>query len=199
MTRTDPQPNVIDQSGHLNSPPPPPSTPASQTGRLSRAILVVLAAATGLVLMADSLMKSSATYDEVMYLSVASHWWRTGDQVRITRAGSPLTFWKLQQAPMLWTLDQIGFGEWIDHPEKFEVILLPLARLAALWVWLVALALVVYWSRRLYGPLRDGPGGMVVRPEPKHPGARPPDHHGDPDHRGDDRHDAPVLGLPSDR
>jgi hypothetical protein len=102
--------------------------------------------------MADSLGKSSATYDEVMYLSVASRWWRTGDQARITRAGSPLTFWKLQQVPMLWTLDRLGLGDWIDHPEPFEEVLLPLARLTALWVWLVALALVAYWSRRIYGP-----------------------------------------------
>ncbi len=139
MMRMDSQPNEIQQKDH-------------RAGRLTRAVLVVLAAATGLGLMADSLMKNSATYDEVMYLSVAARWWRTGEQARITRAGSPLTFWKLQQVPMLWALDHLGYGDWIDHPEKFEVIVLPLARIAALWIWLVALALVVYWSRRLYGP-----------------------------------------------
>jgi hypothetical protein len=122
-----------------------------RAGRLARAVLVLLAAATGLGLMTDSLMRSSATYDEVLYLSVAARWWRTGDQAKITRAGSPLTFWKLQQVPMLWTLDRLGHGDWIDHAAEYEVILLPLARMAALWIWLIAMALVVYWSRRLYG------------------------------------------------
>ena len=125
---------------------------SQDTWRRTRVILLVLAAATGLGLMVDSLNRSSATYDEVLYLSVASKWWRTGDQSRITRAGSPLTFWKLQQVPLLWTLDRLGYGEWIDRSSEYELILLPMARLASLWVWLVALALVVYWSRRLYGP-----------------------------------------------
>ena len=69
---------------------------------------VVLAALVGLGLMADSLRQSSATYDEVAYLRVAARWWRTGDQDEITRMGSPLTFWKLQQVPVLWALDRIG-------------------------------------------------------------------------------------------
>ena len=56
-------------------------------GQAARALLVALAAATGLGLMTDSLWRSSATYDEVMYLQVAARWWRTGDQTRITRAG----------------------------------------------------------------------------------------------------------------
>ena len=47
---------------------------------------------------------------------MAARWWRTGDQTRITRAGSPLTFWKLQQVPVLWTLDRLGYGAWIDDP-----------------------------------------------------------------------------------
>jgi hypothetical protein len=152
MTRMDPQPGVKQTADDRDSFPSPPATRASRSGRLTRATLVVLAAATGLALMADSLRKSSATYDEVMYLSVASRWWRTGDQDRITRAGSPLTFWKLQQVPMLWALDHLGLGDWIDQPETREEVLLPLARMASLWVWLVALALVAYWSRRLYGP-----------------------------------------------
>ncbi len=38
-----------------------------RTGRLAHVMLVVLAAATGLGLMTDSLMRSSATYDEVLY------------------------------------------------------------------------------------------------------------------------------------
>src|SRR4051812_35993652 len=59
-----------------------------------------LAALVGLGLMVDGLGRNSATYDEVAYLRVAARWWRTGDQVEITRMGSPLTFWKLQQVPV---------------------------------------------------------------------------------------------------
>jgi 4-amino-4-deoxy-L-arabinose transferase-like glycosyltransferase len=116
------------------------------------ALHVALAALAGLCLMVDSLWRSSATYDEVMYLQVAARWWRTGEQNRVTRAGSPLTFWKLQQVPMLWTLDRLGYGPWIDDPKLFEAQLLPLARTSALWIWLAALGLVACWSRRLYGP-----------------------------------------------
>jgi 4-amino-4-deoxy-L-arabinose transferase-like glycosyltransferase len=130
-----------------------PTLPAA-TNRLGiqRALCVVLAALAGLGLMVDSLWRSSATYDEVMYLQVAARWWRTGEQIRVTRAGSPLTFWKLQQVPMLWTLDLLGYGPWIDDPKLFEAQLLPLARISALWIWLSALGLVACWSHRLYGP-----------------------------------------------
>ncbi len=71
-------------------------------------VLSVLALVTGLVLAVDSAFASSATYDEVTYLRVAARWWRTGDQTEITRMGSPLTFWKLQQVPVLWILDPRG-------------------------------------------------------------------------------------------
>lgn len=113
---------------------------------------VALAALMGLGLMVDSSLHSSATYDEVAYLRIASRWWRTGDQTEITRMGSPLTFWKLQQVPVLWALDRTGFSEIVDHPQTHEWILLPLARLGSLWIWLVALALTAAWSRALYGP-----------------------------------------------
>src|SRR5205823_2306707 len=69
---------------------------------------VVLAAVVGLGLLADTARSISATYDEVAYLRVASVWWRTGRQAEITRMGSPLTFWKVQQAPVLWLLDRVG-------------------------------------------------------------------------------------------
>src|SRR5262245_64352563 len=106
-----------------------------QAGLHKHILMVVLAAAVGLGLLVDSLWHSSATYDEVLYLSVATRWWRTGDQEKITRAGSPLSFWKLQQVPMLWALDRLGYGAWIDDPAKFEESLLPLARISALWIW----------------------------------------------------------------
>ncbi len=119
---------------------------------IRRAVCVAMAAIAGLGLMVNSLWRSSATYDEVMYLQVAAQWWRTGEQNRVTRAGSPLTFWKLQQVPMLWTLDLLGYGPWIDDPKLFEAQLLPLARTSALWTWLAAFGLVACWSHRLYGP-----------------------------------------------
>jgi hypothetical protein len=115
-------------------------------------LLVVLAALVGLGLMVDTLSRSSATFDEVLYLKVAATWWRTGVQEVITRAGTPLTFWKLQQTPMLWLLDRLGYGSWIDDPVSHEATLLPLARASALWLWLAALSLTAYWSRLLYGP-----------------------------------------------
>jgi hypothetical protein len=129
-----------------------PHQETRRTSPRAGAVLVALAALTGLGLLADSLWRGSATYDEVFYLSVAARWWRTGDQTRITRAGSPLTFWKLQQVPMLWSLDQLGYGSWIDDPGRFEAKLLPWARTSALAVWLLALILVAVWSHRLYGP-----------------------------------------------
>src|SRR5512142_696077 len=112
---------------------------------------VALAALVGLALMVDALGRSSATYDEVAYLRVAARWWRNGGQAEITRMGSPLTFWKLQQVPVLWALDRMGRGELIDDPIRHQERLLPLVRAGALWIWLAALGLTAWWSRRMYG------------------------------------------------
>ncbi len=84
---------------------------------------------------------------------MAARWWRTGDQDGITRMGSPLTFWKLQQVPVLWALDQTGHRALVDDPIGHQQELLPLVRLWSLWIWLVALFLTADWSRQLYGPL----------------------------------------------
>ncbi|SIO06554.1 Dolichyl-phosphate-mannose-protein mannosyltransferase [Singulisphaera sp. GP187] len=113
---------------------------------------VVLAGLLGLGLLADSMYASSATYDEVIYLRVAAQWWRTGAQEEMTRMGSPLLFWKLQQAPLLWILDHSGHRDWVDAPLEHQSQLLPLARLSSLWIWAVAWGLTVVWSRWLYGP-----------------------------------------------
>lgn len=113
---------------------------------------VLAAAVVGLALMADSARSISATYDEVAYLRVAARWWRTGAQDEITRMGSPLTFWKLQQAPVLALLDRAGRRELIDDPEGNQSRLLPVARFGALWVWVAALGVTAAWARRLYGP-----------------------------------------------
>jgi hypothetical protein len=114
--------------------------------------VVAVAAVVGLGLLIDALGRSSATYDEVAYLQIAADWWRSGHQERITRMGSPLTFWKVQQAPVLWLLDHVGQGRLIDDPTAHQATLLPLVRLGCLWIWLVALLLTAAWSRRLYGP-----------------------------------------------
>ncbi|MBX6314356.1 MAG: glycosyltransferase family 39 protein [Isosphaeraceae bacterium] len=114
--------------------------------------VVGLSALVGLGLMLDALRRWSATYDEVAYLRVAARWWRTGDQEAITRMGSPLTFWKIQQVPVLWALDRIGLGDWIDDPEAHQAALLPLVRTWSLGIWLLAWILTATWGNRLYGP-----------------------------------------------
>src|SRR5947209_18993122 len=101
--------------------------------------LVVAAAAVGLALVWGTLWESSATYDEVAYLRIAARWWRTGDQASITRMGSPLTFWKWQQGPVLWWLDRTGRSAWVDDPIGHQAELLPLVRLWSLHIWLLAL------------------------------------------------------------
>ncbi len=128
-----------------------PGTDQAATG-VACLLLVVAAAAVGLALLWGTLWESSATYDEVAYLRIAARWWRTGDQTQITRMGSPLLFWKLQQVPTLWVLDRLGRRELIDDPVGRQEELLPLVRAGALWIWLVALVLVAGWSRLLYGP-----------------------------------------------
>ena len=66
--------------------------------------------------------------------------------------GSPLTFWKLQQVPILWLLDHAGHGDWIDNAISHQQMLLPLARLGSAWIWLLAFVITISWSRRSYGP-----------------------------------------------
>lgn len=114
-------------------------------------LAVVLAAGCGLGLMVDSLGRSAATYDEVAYLRIAARWWRTGDQAEISRMGSPLTFWKLQQAPVLAVLDRVGRADWVENPIQHQAQLLPWIRAGGLWVWLLAFGLTAAWARQLYG------------------------------------------------
>ena len=113
--------------------------------------LVGLAIACGLALIADGAGRSSATYDEVTYLRVAARWWRTGDQAEIARMGSPATFWKLQQAPVLWLLDHAGRSEWVDDPIGHQAELLPWVRVGGSWIWAVALIVTAAWARRVSG------------------------------------------------
>ena len=115
-------------------------------------LATIVFALVGLGLTADSAMRSSATYDEVLYLKVGASWWRTGDQDAITRVGSPSLFWKLQQTIPLWCLDRAGHGAWIDEPERFQSHLLPIIRLGSLPIWLIAFATTAAWARLLHGP-----------------------------------------------
>jgi hypothetical protein len=110
------------------------------------------AAIVGSALILDTVRWTSAAYDEVAYLRLAARWWRTGDQDAITRMGSPLSFWKIQQAPVLWVLDHTGRGALIDDPIRNQEELLPLLRGGALWIWLAALGQSAWWARVLYGP-----------------------------------------------
>jgi hypothetical protein len=125
---------------------------ATTTNRVVWGGLTALAAMVGLALLIDTARASSATYDETAYLRIAARWWRTGDQSEITRMGSPLLFWKLQQAPVLWVLDRLGRREWVDDPSAHERELLPWMRIGASWVWLLALSMTAGWSGRLHGP-----------------------------------------------
>jgi 4-amino-4-deoxy-L-arabinose transferase-like glycosyltransferase len=115
-------------------------------------LLTAAALVVGLTLLVDTVSRSSATYDEVAYLRVAARWWRTGDQSEITRMGSPLLFWKLQQVPVLWALDHLGHRAWVDDPIGNQRELLPLVRLGSLWIWLLAAMLTALWSRKSLGP-----------------------------------------------
>jgi 4-amino-4-deoxy-L-arabinose transferase-like glycosyltransferase len=115
-------------------------------------VVVLGVSALGIALMVQAAMVSSATYDEVAYLRIASEWWRRGETSEITRMGSPLTFFKLQAAPAFFVLDHIGLGGLIDRPIVDQASLLPIVRMAGLWIWLVAFGLTAAWSRRLYGP-----------------------------------------------
>src|SRR4051794_16936029 len=125
---------------------PPRTTPAWCLGAVAASALL------GLALMADQAYRLSATYDEVTHLRVAARWWRTGDQDAITRMGTPVTFWKLQQAPTFWALDRSGRGAWVDDPIRYQADLLPVVRMGGFWVWLVALGIAGLWAGKLYGP-----------------------------------------------
>lgn len=116
------------------------------------ALATALAVLVGAALAAHSALQSAATYDEVAYIEVAADWWRTGRQERISRMGSPLVFWKLQQAPTLALIDRLGFGPLIDDPLRHQAILLPVLRCGALWIWAAALLLTAAWANWAYGP-----------------------------------------------
>lgn len=111
-----------------------------------------LALATSLALIWHAAGAIGATYDEVTYLEVASRWWRTGEQESIARMGSPLTFWKLQQAPALAWLDGTDRGAWIDDPVPARPRMLPVVRRGAAWIWAVALLTTAIWAGLAYGP-----------------------------------------------
>ena len=115
-------------------------------------VATILAGIVGLALVGHSAWISSATYDEVTYLKTAAHWWRTGEQSPISRMGSPVTFWKIQQSlPMSW-LDASGHGDWIDRPIENQSSLLRVVRLGSIWIWLTAFCVTVLWCLQRHGP-----------------------------------------------
>ncbi|MFO0910230.1 MAG: Gfo/Idh/MocA family oxidoreductase [Isosphaeraceae bacterium] len=136
-----------------NDEPPKHAASGSLGRRLVGPLLVACAASVGIGLPTHSAWRTRPPTDEVAYLRIAARWYRTGDQAEITRMGSPLTFWKLQQGPVLWVLDRLGFDDLIDDPIRNQARLLPIARVGSLWIWGTMFALVVAWSRWLYGPV----------------------------------------------
>ena len=116
--------------------------------------VVALSALSGLTLIADQAVHLSATYDEVTYLKSGARWWRTGEQADVARLGTPVTFFKLQQAPTLWLLDRLGLSLWIDDPITHQESLLPFVRIGASWIWLVALLSAAFWAKKTLGDPR---------------------------------------------
>ena len=80
--------------------------------------LTAIAVVVGIALVIDTSFSGSATYDEVAYLRVAARWWRTGDQAEITRMGSPLTFWKLEQMSGLFSARSPGPAPMDRRPDR---------------------------------------------------------------------------------
>jgi hypothetical protein len=105
----------------------------------------------GFALLQGPIRANSATYDEATYLQVAGIWWRTGEQEPMTRMGSPVTFWKLQQVPALLLLDGPGTKKWVDEPLRYQKALLPIVRNVASWIWGAGFLLTIFWARRRYG------------------------------------------------
>jgi hypothetical protein len=109
--------------------------------------VVILAAGVGLLLQAEVLARNGPTYDEPDYIQVARRWWLTGDQERITRMGSPLTFWKLQQAPVLAWWEWGGSSLWNRRPET----VLRELRQGAVLLWAVAMLATAAWAAWQHG------------------------------------------------
>ena len=105
----------------------------------------------GLILLNEAAWRLSGTYDEVTYLELAALWWKTGNQEAISRMGSPLTFWKIQQAPAFWLLEQAGAGVLLDHPLEFQNALLPVVRIFSVWIWLASALVTSLGARSVYG------------------------------------------------
>lgn len=120
--------------------------------RLASIAVVALAAVAGIAILAGTITRNGPTYDEPDYIAIASQWWRSGDQDRITRMGSPLTFWKLQQAPVLAWMERSGRSAMLDHPERFVPELLPRLRWGAIALWLSGMLTTALWAGWQHGP-----------------------------------------------
>jgi hypothetical protein len=126
------------------------TAPGPAPPRLSRrlaAAVALLAAACGLLLQTEIIARNGPTYDEPDYVSIARSWWDTGEQERISRMGSPLTFWKLQQAPLL---------AWKSLSERMPSIPEPDLGVAglrrgAVAFWLVGMLATTAWAGWQHG------------------------------------------------
>jgi len=98
----------------------------------------------------------SATYDEVAYQDQAARWWRTGEDETISRMGSPVTFWKLQQTVPLAIFDLVGLDCWIDQPAQHRAESLPWLRRASGVFLALTAALTGVWAWRIAGPIAGG-------------------------------------------
>lgn len=152
-------------SASVAAEPPLDRSLATRSG-LAAWIVVGCALLAGLALMADSIRHSSATYDEVAYLRIAARWWQSGDQEQISRMGSPLTFWKLQQGPVFWVLDRLGFDPLLTDPIGHQAVLLPLIRFGSLWIWGLGLVLTALWARSRHGPAAMALAAVLFALEP---------------------------------
>ena len=149
---------------------------------------------SGLGLMVDSLGRARRPTTRSMYLRSAADGGGPAIRSRITRMGSPLTFWKLQQVPVLWcsTASATATGS-TTRSARGRPPAAGAARRRSGSGWRRSA-----WSRLeppALRPARDGAGRLAVRAEPEPAGARPARHDGDPDPRGDDRRCSSSSGC----
>ncbi len=127
---------------------------------------VVLASTIGWLLAADTAWDASATYDEITYLEVAAHWWRTGDQESISRMGSPVLFWKIPHVPVFLALEVGGLGSWIDDPVGHQDRLLPWVRMTTALFGVGIVGLSALWASQLLGGRAAIAAAWLVALEP---------------------------------
>lgn len=134
---------------------------------LQKIFIFVSPVLVGIYLLCGQIRENSATYDEVVYTEIACRWWLTGDSTKITRMGSPVTFWRVQTAPALFLLDNVyDAHDRLENPVENIPNLLPWFRLSAVWVWLAGLAATQAWAWRNHGRSAAFFGGLLYALSP---------------------------------